>query len=170
VVVLDASDPIREIVHFDYRMQRVEDVLPSLERFRAVPGGLASIKLHSRVQVHFANDAGGRSTLTKAFEQEDPWALQKLVREIASKPDEGFLIVTYKQRDKEVDFERRIYSALSKAGINASDIVRPAIGNRPAVHRVAVLTWGHETGTNAYAETGNRRKSLPACTLAKSTT
>jgi hypothetical protein len=53
VIVLDASDPVREIVHHDYRMTRAEDVVPCLEKFRSIAGGLSSIKRYDQVTIHF---------------------------------------------------------------------------------------------------------------------
>lgn len=152
VIVLDASDPIRELVHHDARMQRAEDVLPSLARFKDVPGGMASIKRHARVQFYFANDAGGRETMRRAFSAKDgramPWAVEKVIRLIKSKPTESFLVFTYKDRDG-VEYGRTLQRALERAGIAYPDI--GADGNG----RLNILTWGQETATNAYSHVQN---------------
>lgn len=149
VIVLDASDPIRELVHHDARMRRIEDVLPSLERFRHVPGGISSVKHHARVRFHFASDAGGRRAMTEQFRDSDnAKAIGKLVRLIKSKPTESFLIFTYKDRDN-VKFGREIIAALEKAGIQY-----PQLGNDGRA-RLNVETWGRETATNEYAHCDN---------------
>ena len=149
VIVLDASDPIRELVHHDARMRRVEDVLPSLARFRSVPGGIASVKHHARVRFHFAGDAGGRRAMMEQFKDtESAKAIGKLVRLIKSKPAESFLIFTYKDRDS-VRFGREIIAALEKAGIPYPQIGDDGRG------RINVETWGRETGTNEYAHCDN---------------
>lgn len=151
VIVLDASDPIRELVHHDHRMLKAEDVLESLERFRTVPGGLASIKHHARVRFHVAGDAGGREAMRRAFadaDREAPWVVEKLVRLVKSKPDESFLIFTYRDRDG-VKYGKTLIRALENAGINYPDI------NTNGTARLNILTWGRETATNAYAQCQN---------------
>jgi len=113
VIILDASDPTREIVHQDHRMARAEDVLPSLAKFRSLPGGLPFIKFHRNVQVHLACDGGGRSTLTSSLRKDsDPKMLAKVARLVASKPSEGLLIFTHKARERDADFAKRILQVL----------------------------------------------------------
>lgn len=148
VIVLDASDPIRELVHHDPRMRRAEDVLDSLSKFRKVPGGLASIKGHSRVQIRFACDAGGRGSMSREFSLETSWAIEKLVRLIKSRPDESFLVFTYRDRDG-VKYERTLIKALERAGIDTH--AQDDDGNL----RISILTWGRETATNEYAYVQN---------------
>lgn len=151
VIVLDASGPIRELVHHDRRMERAEDVVPSLARFASMPGGLASIKYHSAVQVHFACVGGGRSTLTARIAEPMPWMLEKLKRLIASKPGESFLVVTYKTRGQGTDFSRRAIRSLVEGGIDPDELVPTGIAEAPAVRRVQLTTWGRETGTNEFS-------------------
>jgi hypothetical protein len=152
VIVLDASDPIRELVHHDRRMTRAEDVMDSLADYRTREGGLASIKRHARVQFHVANDSGGRDTMRKAFSENDgaamPWAIEKLVRLVKSKPEDSFLIFTYRDRDK-VQFATTILKSLEKAGIDCSSMDER--GN----FRINIQTWGKETATNAYSHCQN---------------
>lgn len=144
VIVLDASDAIRELVHHDHRMQRAEDVVPMLARFRSIPGGLASIKRYDRISVHVASEAGGRSTMRRAFaEGYSVPVVEKLIRLIKSKPAESFLIFTYKDRDG-VHYERTLLKAMERAGININE--QDEEGN----FRISVLTWGMETATNAH--------------------
>lgn len=152
VIVLDASDPVREIVHHDYRMARAEDVLPSLSRFKSLPGGLSSIKYHSDVNIHFACDGGGRSTLTSSLRTEsEPKMLAKLSRLVASKPTESFVIFTYKTLDQDVDFAKRIVQWLIAEGIDPDVMVPSAVPGTPDVRRIAITTWGRETGTNEFS-------------------
>jgi hypothetical protein len=156
VIVLDASDPIREIVHHDHRMARAEDVLPSLARFKSLPGGLASIKYHSNVQVYFACDGGGRSTLTSSLRKDsDPKMLKKVAQLVASKPQESFLVFTHKTRERDADFARRILQALMEEDVDPEATVPSAVPGMPEVPRVAITTWGRETGTNEFSTYAN---------------
>lgn len=153
VIVLDASDPIRELVHHDRRMQRAEDVVPSLARFKGRPGGLASTKRNDRVTVYFAQDAGGRGAMRKAFsEGATAWAIEKLVRLIRSKPSESFLIFTYKDRDG-VQYSSTLLKALTRAGIDLSEGEHLTDGGFR--HRICVSTWGMETATNEFKHCEN---------------
>lgn len=149
VIVLDASDPIRKIVHSDRRMQRAEAILPSLKHLAATPGGLSSAKFYSQVEVFFACDPGGRDAMRKKLaEDRIPWPIEKLVRLLKASPDESFLIFTFKARDGH-DYERKLRKGMEAAGIDAyavDDQGRP---------RISILRWGQETGTNEYVHCTN---------------
>lgn len=144
VIVLDASDPIRELVHHDGRMQRAEDAVPMLAKFKDIPGGMASIKRNDRVRVFFANEAGGREAMRKEFEEgASARPIEKLVRLVKANPDKSFLVFTYKDRDG-TEYIKAIFNALRRAGINPLERIEEG---KP---RVCVLTWGMETASNDY--------------------
>ena len=151
VIVLDASDPVRELVHHDKRMQRAEDVVPLLADFRDIPGALSSVKRNDRVSIYFAKEAGGRKVTTKQFREAQtttPKSIEKLVRLVKSKPAEAFLIFTYKDRDG-VQYGSTILKALEKAGVDLREQLPD--GN----FRICVCTWGQETASNEYRHCQN---------------
>lgn len=158
VIVLDASDPVRELVHHDDRMVRAEEVLPSLAPWARIPGGLASIKLHGNVSVFHACDAAGRHTVTGQLRAEKtPWLLEKVTRLLLASPDEGFLIFVHKGRgdDRTTDLPRRLYAALTEAGIDPDAQVPTGDLAGETVSRVRIETWGRETGTNEFSSYKN---------------
>lgn len=70
------------------------------------------------------------------------------MRLIESKPNESFLVFTYKDKDG-VKYAHNIIKALERAGIAYPDLRADGTG------RVNVLTWGRETATNEYAHCDN---------------
>ena len=150
IIVLDASDPVRKLVHHDHRMQLAEDVIPSLSRFKGRSGGLASTKRYDHVKVFFAKEAAGRGKMSEQFSEAESdhqpsWAIEKLVRLVQSKPTESFLIFTYKDKAG-VKYLRTLQRAMERAGIDPAERL-PGTDDL----RINITTWGKETATNEYS-------------------
>lgn len=148
VIVLDASDPVREIVHHDYRMTRAEDVVPLLAGFRDVPGGIASIKRYDNVTIYFAREGAGRKAMREEFAAGKRSALvQKFVRLMKQKTDRKTLAFVFKQKsDRDTNFARIVLGAARDAGIDPLE----GVAEGQAAGRLNVLTWGRETATNDF--------------------
>ncbi len=154
VIVLDASDPVREIVHHDYRMARAEDVVPCLEKFKAIPGGLSSIKRYDQVTIYFANGKAGRHAMREEFSQGAASSLvKKFLGVVQQKPAAKWLALVFKQQDSgDISYSGALLKAAETAGINphAGLFEKPANDHEVPVGRLNVLTWGMETATNSY--------------------
>lgn len=147
VIVLDASDPIRELVHHDYRMMRAEDVVPCLKPFRDREGGLSSLKRYDRVTIYYAKEASGRGAMKDAFGRNGNGPLvQKFIRLMHERPDDHTLAFTFKQRGSGPDYAVELVKALKKAGIDPT----ANFDHKEGIGRVNVLTWGMETATSDY--------------------
>ena len=148
VIVLDASDPVREIVHHDYRMTRAEDVVPCLAKFRNIPGGISSIKRYDNVTIFFAKEGAGRSSMADEFKRgAGSPLLQKFVRLVKNKPSSRLLTFVFKQRDdKDVRYSSILLDTVTKAGVDPYE----GITDGSPACRLNVLTWGRETATSDY--------------------
>jgi hypothetical protein len=147
VIVLDASDPIREIVHYDYRMQRAEDVVPCLEKFRTVPGGIASIKRYDNVTIHYAEQASGRGATREEFAKPNSALLQKCMRVVKASNGPVLAFVFKRQTERDLNYARAMLEAAKRAGIDPYEVQE-----RSNLWRLNVTTWGRETATNDYQD------------------
>src|SRR5687768_1080145 len=86
--------------------------------------------------------------MSRAFREGGPSnaVVEKLIRLIRSKPDETFVVFTYLDRSEDFGFRRTILKRIDEAGLNYWTDDGP---------RIAVTTWGMETGTNAYRHAQN---------------
>lgn len=146
VLVLDASQPIRKLVHLDSSIRDAETNLPSVKKL-GVP--LSSMKRFDRVTIYQLFSGGGRSTLEKDFKQK--WyADRKISNEIVSvvktiPPTDSILLFTYKTLTQGgVNLRRILLNDLAAAGIDVDAKI-----NGKA--RLSVLTWGLETSLNHYS-------------------
>lgn len=157
VLVLDASQPIRDLVKFDRTVLDAEEHLPKLKAL-GVP--LASLKRYDGTTVYRMKAHGGKTAMTKSFKQADRQQ-RSISREIVNviknhiPPDEAVLIVAFKaatQRRGGVDFVKTIREDLAAAGVDL-DAVVPMVGEGGKVEhrpRINITTWGKHTGTNRY--------------------
>jgi hypothetical protein len=156
VIVLDASDPIRELIQHDHRMRRAEDVLPLLRDYRDARG-MSAIKRYDRVKVHFACEAGSRDAMSKLFSSGfgNNKAIDKLADLINSKPTECFVIFTYKDKDNIV-YLKQIRDGLKRKGIDIDAGAEIEVDGKMVTRfRIAISTWGMETATNEYSYAEN---------------
>lgn len=140
VLVLDASYPIRKLVHGG-------GVLES--------GSYAKdVKRFDNVTIYRMPYSGSRTSLTEAFA---PTAAHQrsIAREVIEviktiPADEPVLVFTFKGRGKKApDMARLLLDDLRAASIDP-DSVTPE-GRK----RIEVVTWGNETGLNSYAHCRN---------------
>lgn len=146
VIVLDASQPIRKLVHLDDTIKDAEQHLPSIKTL-GMP--LARMKQFDRVTIFQLFSGGGRSTLEKDFRQK--WqADRKISSEIVSvvktiPPTQSILLFTYKTLTQGgVNLRGILLNDLAAAGID----VEARINGKS---RLNVLTWGMETSLNQYS-------------------
>lgn len=141
VIITDASDPIRELVEHDGSIQRVEKVRRELAEFTMK--GLGGIKRFDNVTVYHRRQSGGREAMSQDFRSEANKVMREVNKVIDSRPDEEFLIFTYKERD----------------GVNFERLINKKLGERrffdDMKERVHILTWGNETALNDYQHISN---------------
>ncbi|XOV85071.1 MAG: hypothetical protein ACFHXK_08080 [bacterium] len=147
VLITDASDPIRELVRADQTIQRVEDVMPRLEKFRQ--NGLSQIKRFDEVNIFHLRVSGGRSKMHDAFNKKSSnWVTREVIKVIeAASPEEEFIVFTYLPGDG-VDYPRQINLSIDEHGISR---FKPGTDDL----RIHVLTWGMETALNNWSKVPN---------------
>ena len=137
VLILDASHPIRELIHLD---PTVTDATPDFVR---------EVKRFDNVVVRQMSRASGRGALTASFTERDPadrtysQEVANLVRDIPS--EKSVLIFTFKPRVNEPNMADIIRRDLARAGVDIH--ARDEQGRE----RITILTWGDETSLNAYS-------------------
>lgn len=154
ILVLDASQPIRKLVHLDPTIKDAEKGLPQI---KLVGTPLSNIKKFDNVTIRQMFAGGGRSTMTDHFARdnaEDRKVSQAVIEVVKAVPDdEAVLIFTYKHRPTDkVDFPKIILGDLEDAGVKIGatvDITLPN-GTTETRPRINVVTWGMETSTNDY--------------------
>ena len=149
ILVLDASQPIRKLVHLDPTIKDAEKHLPQIKNV-GVP--LAQIKRFDRVTIKQMFAGGGRETMRDHFSRdraEDRKVSQAVIDVVRAAPaDEAVLIFTYKTRPTEkVDYRSILLADLDEAGVDVDATVKTPDGDR---QRINVVTWGMETSTNDY--------------------
>lgn len=145
ILVLDASQPIRKLVHLDSTIQDAERVLPAMQTLTTP---LSQLKRYDRVTLHQQFAGGGRSTLEKDFAQKyrvDRKVTRSIVEVVRQIPQgDSILIFTYKGL---------VYGGASYTDILLRDLQEAGVemtlpdGRR----RIDVLTWGHEASLNSYS-------------------
>ncbi len=153
VLVLDASYPIRKLVHLDSSIRDAERCLPEMARLD-VP--LSQLKRFDRVSIRQMFSGGGRDTMRQDFQKpEDQRRVSKDVVSVVNQipTNEAVLIFTYLTRPTErVSYRDILLRDLDRAGIDTSASVMVNGVQRP---RISVLTWGQETSLNDYAHCAN---------------
>ncbi len=150
ILVLDASQPIRKLVHLDPTVKDAEKLLPQIKRI-GVP--LSRLKKFDRVTIRQMFAGGGRASMERSFAQvraEDRKVSKAVLEVVSAIPsDEAVLIFTYKLRaaDK-VNFRRILLDDLRDGGVDIDATVKTEGGPKL---RVNVATWGMETALNCFA-------------------
>jgi hypothetical protein len=146
ILVLDASQPIRKLVHLDQTIRDAERVLPLLQ---SLGTPLAGLKQWSRVTLHQQFAGGGRSTLEKDFakkyrtDRRVTKSIVEVVRQIP--PEDSILIFTYKG----LVYGGNSYKDIVLRDLQASGV--PMVLPDKKTKRVNVLTWGHEASLNSFS-------------------
>lgn len=153
VLVLDASYPVRKLVHLDSSIKDAERHLPEITR---LPVPLSQLKRFDHVTIRQMFSGGGRDTMRQDFEKpEDQRRVSKdVVTVVKNVPaNEAVLIFTYRTRATErVSYRDILLRDLERAGIDTGAVVTVNGVQRP---RINVLTWGQETSLNNYAHCPN---------------
>jgi hypothetical protein len=100
IAILDASDPIRDLVRYDRRIRSAEEVLPSVsEKTLGVP--LSKIKQYDNLKVYRMREGGGKTSVRESFRQADN-RNRRVCREVVEvikhqiPEDQAVLIIVYK--------------------------------------------------------------------------
>lgn len=135
VLILDASHPIRKLVHLD-------PTIVNGSRFAD-----KEVKRFDRVTIHQMKAPSGRHSLTKSFShqrREDRDISREVVELVKGLPqDKAILIFTFKPRPGEVNIPETIRRDLTEAGI---DLDARMPDGKPWFN---LLTWGDETSLNS---------------------
>ncbi len=150
ILVLDASTPIRKLVHLDPTIKDAEKLLPQIKRI-GVP--LSRLKRFDRVTIRQLFAGGGRSSMEKSFAQvraEDRKVSKAVLEVVSAIPaDEAALIFTYKLRPAEkVNFRRILLDDMRDGGVDIDAMIETEGGPKS---RINVATWGMETALNCFA-------------------
>ena len=144
VIILDASHPIRSLIHADSTIRNAEDH-PSVRRNCPVP--MSQSKRYDNVAIRHLKWGGGRSTLEAGFaakRREDRKVSREIVEVVKSiSATEAVLIFTYKGNGKG-SIKDVILSDLRDAGVDIDAKV-------DGLPRISVATFGMETGSNLWS-------------------
>jgi len=161
IIVLDASDPIRDLVRYDRRIRSAEEVLPSVsEKALGVP--LSKIKQYDNLTVYRMREGGGKASMRESFKQADN-RNRRVCREVVDvikhqiPDDQAVLIIVYKAISDKLGtthFEDILKHDLKAAGIDIDATIdvseekgKPTVKKK----RIQFTTWGKHTSTNDYS-------------------
>jgi hypothetical protein len=146
IIVLDASQPIRKLVHLDSTIQDAERVLPALQTLKT---SLSQLKRYDRVTLHQQFAGGGRSTLEKDFAQKyrvDRKVTKSIIEVVQQIPSgESILIFTYKG----MVYGGGSYKDIVLRDLQAAGVEMTLPDSRG--RRIDVLTWGYEASLNSFS-------------------
>lgn len=145
VVILDASTPIRELVHLDRTVKVVQSFAPE------------DLKSFEAVEVHQLLASGGRSAIEGSLKQKssDAAAISMEIIDII-KANEGttkaFLIFSFLPRRGQVDVLEALKRDLAVAGIDLNEEVSIELksGTTEKRPRFNFLTWGSQESLNGF--------------------
>jgi hypothetical protein len=148
ILILDASYPIRELLHLDKSIKDAEEHLSYLKN---ISTPLPLLKRFDRVRIKHMKAPGGRRAVTEDFSKSpsDRRISKDIAQVVSGIPEhESVLIFTYKEQSRDdAKFKDKLISELEKAGINTK---RKVIHGDSERDRINVLTWGSETSLNNY--------------------
>jgi hypothetical protein len=170
ILVLDASHPIRRLVHLDRTIKDAEKEQEDVRRIAP----LAKLKQFDQVTIHQMFAGGGRSTMAADFgnDKRDSKIVAEVIEVIKTIPrTEAVLIFTYKDRDG-VRFTGKLRDELARAGIDVKATVpvsgpygMPTEKSRINIvtskeekrdpDRINILTWGNETSLSKFSYVEN---------------
>ncbi len=142
VVVLDASFPIRKLVHYDKTIRNAE-TLPSVSKMGI---RFHDIKKYDHVALYRLRSYGGRTSMEKGF-RGDRNMVKEVVKVVQTIPtDEAVLLFVYRLQQKGgTNYERILLNELESAGVDIE--AKTPTGE----NHIVVQTWGNETSLNCYA-------------------
>lgn len=148
IVVLDASNNIRELVQMDHTIKQSSRFCDDLVSYE-------------HVKIHQLRHWSGRHSMEKLFQAKKKD--RKITREIADvvqgiPEDEGIIIFTFKPKFKGANFEKILQSDLKSSGVDLEAtvpvILKDIKGNDTGVDhkpRFVWMTWGNETSVSKYS-------------------
>jgi hypothetical protein len=142
IVILDASHPIRSLIHYDSTIQDAE-TLPSVRRSGVK--SFKTLKQFDKVQLYRLRSYGGRNSMEKRFK--DRTMAKEVVTVLKTIPEtESVLFYVYKlNKPGGCDYTKILASEIEKAGI---DLNAMTPDGKP---RLTMQTWGNETSLNCYS-------------------
>lgn len=161
VIVLDASDPIRDLIRYDRRVRSAEELLPSVsEKTFGVP--LSKIKRYDNLTVYRMRSGGGKGKMRESFKQahqRNRLVCREVVEVVKNQipEDQAVLIILFKKISEklgETHFENILRDDLKAAGIDIDATIDVIEENeKPTVKkkRIEFTTWGKHTSTNDYS-------------------
>jgi hypothetical protein len=142
VVFLDASFPIRKLVHYDKSIKNAE-TLPDCVKMGVK---FHEFKKYDQVDLYRLRSYGGRNSMDRGF-RGDRNIVKEVVKVVQTIPqDEAVLLFVYRLQQKgETNYARILLNELHSAGVDIS--ARLPTGQ----DRIVVQTWGNETSLNCYS-------------------
>jgi hypothetical protein len=160
VIILDASDPIRDLVRFDQSIRSAAEDLPSMSE-QALGVKLSDLKTYPDLTIYRMSQGGGKGKMRESFKQvhnRNRRISKEVVDVVKAIPEtEAVLVIVFKAiTDKcgTLDFEKTLKADLKAAGIDTERRI-PVVerrGQAPVMKpRVVFTTWGKHTATNDYS-------------------
>lgn len=160
IIILDASNPIRDLIRYDRTVFDAEDHLPKV---KAVGVPLAGLKRYDGTTIYQMKAGGGKSSILRSFRQvhSHQRRLCKEVIEVLSRipKDESTLVVAFKpvyEQTGPVSFVKILEDDITASGIvtmKHQDSVEVVEATQKP--RVSITTWGLHKGTNKYKHCKN---------------
>lgn len=160
IIILDASNPIRDLIRYDRSVFDAEEHLPKV---KAIGAPLASLKRYDGSAIYQMKAGGGKYSVLKSFKQihSHQRRICKEVIEVLTRVpnEESTLIVAFKpvyEQTGPVSFVKILEGDINASGVvtmKNQDSLELADGtDRP---RVSITTWGLHKGTNKYKHCKN---------------
>lgn len=142
IIVLDASHPIRSLIHYDSSIKNAE-TLPAVRQLGMKP--FADLKHFGNVQLYRLRSYGGRHSIEKRFK--DRTMAKEVVTVLKTIPEsDSVLFYVYKlNKPGGCDYSKILADEIDRAGI---DLHAKTPDGKP---RLTIQTWGNETSLNCYA-------------------
>ncbi len=167
IVILDASQPIRDLVRFDKTVLDAEDHLP---RLKALGVSLESLKQYEGTTIYRMKARGGKTAMKECFRkaQANQRRISKeMVAVLKCIPaDQTTLVIAFKpvyEKTGSVNFVQIIERDITESGVatmrhqESKELVSVCgDGGKPIMKpRVSITTWGLHKGTNQYTHCQN---------------
>jgi hypothetical protein len=161
IIVLDASDPIRDLVRYDRRIRSAEEVLPSVSE-KTLGAPLSKIKQYDHLTIYRMREGGGKASMRESFKQADK-RNRRVCREVVEvikhqiPQEQAVLVIVYKAISDKLGtthFENILRDDLKAAGIDIDatiDVVEEKGKSAVKKKRLQFTTWGKHTSTNDYS-------------------
>ncbi len=160
IIILDASNPIRDLIRYDRSVFDAEEHLPSV---KSLGFTLAGLKRYDGTTIYQMKTGGGKGSMMKSFKQvhSHQRRICKEVIEVLSRipKDESTLVIAFKpvyEKLGPVNFVKTLEDDINASGVvtmkhqDSLELVETT--KKP---RVSITTWGLHKGTNKYKHCKN---------------